>query len=646
MVSRNIQQPKINKRRRMVLAVGGVATAVAGVFMARTLWLGPAAAQPAGPVAAAKSDAAPVPAPPPSSASEYTSAIVASFNGHTVITREELGEYLIARRGVEKLETLINNRIIEKACREHGISVNGGEVEQRFAEDLKDINVDRSSFVKQFLHRANKNLYEWKEDVLRQQLLLAKLCHDRVTVSDEEVHAGFEARFGEKVDCRVIHWADEKQAQADYPRIRDDEQAFLEVAKHQHTSALAATGGKIGAFGRHNMENQEIEKAAFDLKPGQVSPLIKVPDGFVAVRCEARIPADTSVSLDKVKATITNEIRERKVQQQIKTVMKTLRKEADPQALLENPATPMAAAGAKNPSKPAHAPNGVVATIYGTIPITRQDLGEFLIARFGAEQLELLVNKRIVDEACREKNLTISEEEIDAGCHDDCVKQNCEDEAAFIEQYLKPNRTTAYVWREDMVRPRLMLAKLCRDHVQVTAEDLHAAFDAHHGEKVECRMILWPIDSMQVAMRNYAKLRDDAKEFEKIAKTQLSPSLAKSEGRVTIGRNTSGNDTLEKKAFSLQPGEVSELFETPQGIVLLKCDHHVPPDTSVSFGDCREKLEREVVEKKILMEMPIYFAKLHEAANPRLLLHDPNKPDQLKEQVEAEVKDVLTPASK
>jgi hypothetical protein len=53
-----------------------------------------------------------------------------------------------------------------------------------------------------------------------------------------------------------------------------------------------------------------------------------------------------------------------------------------------------------------------------------------------------------------------------------------------------------------------------------------------------------------------------------------------------------------------------------------------------------------VLEKKILREMPVYFAELRKVANPRLLLHDPSKPEQLKEQVEAEVKDVLAPGGK
>src|SRR5687768_12377012 len=39
----------------------------------------------------------------------------------------------------------------------------------------------------------------------------------------------------------------------------------------------------------------------------------------------------------------------------------------------------------------------ITAYIYGNVPITREDLGEFLIARGGHEKLELLVNKKIIE---------------------------------------------------------------------------------------------------------------------------------------------------------------------------------------------------------------------------------------------------------
>ncbi len=640
MVSRNTQQPKKSKWRRMVLAVGGLGVAVASVCAAKTLWLAPANAQPATPGAAARPQPAsvPQPAPTPNAITDYSATIVASYHPNHNITREDLGNYLIDRRGMEKIDTLVSNRIIEKACHERGITVTGAEVEQRFAEDLKSINIDRAGFVKQFLTtRAKKNLYEWKEDVLRPQLQLAKLCRDRTQVTDEEIRNGYEARYGEKVDCRVIHWENKTAAEAEYARVHDDEQIFAEIAKHQHTSALASTVGKIAAFGRHNMENVELENAAFALQPGEVSPLIAAPDGgYVVIKCDARIPANVSVNLDSVKATIKDEIADSKVRTVIKDLMPALRKEAAPQIFLRKPDATLDPSEAR----PSRAATTVVATIFGTIPITRQDLGDFLIQRFGGEQLEMLVNKRLIDDACQAANVTVTPEEIEVGFYEDVKRRNLTTEAEFIEQYLTPNKTTAYQWREDVVRTRLLLAKLCRNRVQVTEGELQMAFDAYHGEKVECRMILWPRGGEGQAMQNYAKLRDDPKAFDQLAAAQMSSSLSKNEGRVTIGRHTTGNEELERKAFALKEGEVSELFGTPEGSVLLRCDHQVPPDTSVKLLDCRDALYKEVLEKKIQQEMPKYFAEMRKLAQPQLNLHDPNRPEQMKEQIEEAIKDV------
>src|SRR5581483_2955106 len=53
---------------------------------------------------------------------------VAFIYGSTGITREQLGEYLIARFGPDKVLNLVNKLIIERYCAEHGITVTDAEV--------------------------------------------------------------------------------------------------------------------------------------------------------------------------------------------------------------------------------------------------------------------------------------------------------------------------------------------------------------------------------------------------------------------------------------------------------------------------------------------------------------------------------------
>src|SRR5689334_8146630 len=60
------------------------------------------------------------------------------------------------------------------------------------------------------------------------------------------------------------------------------------------------------------------------------------------------------------------------------------------------------------PAPPAN--NGVVAYITSDntlVPVTREELGEFLIARGGHEKLDLLVNKKIIQIEAARRNVTV-----------------------------------------------------------------------------------------------------------------------------------------------------------------------------------------------------------------------------------------------
>ena len=108
------------------------------------------------------------------------------------------------------------------------------------------MKLDIDSFVKTILPRYKKNLYEWKEDVLRPRLMLERMCRKQVACSEEDLRKVYESLYGEKLECRMILWPpdQEKQAQEEYARLRDSEEAFAEKAKKQPLSSLASSGGK------------------------------------------------------------------------------------------------------------------------------------------------------------------------------------------------------------------------------------------------------------------------------------------------------------------------------------------------------------------------------------------------------------------
>ncbi len=657
--------------RKLLLGLGCAGIAVGGVCLARAA-MGPPTVQ----VAAA--DPSTTPSAGANSVSDsptnpYSSSFVASFNdGKQGVTREELGEYLIARYG-EKLEHLVNRRIIEDACKACGVEVTATEVDQKLTDDLKDLNIDRTRFVKEFLKARGKTLYEWKEDHLRPELMMVKLCHEVLTVSDEEVRNAYEARYGEKVECRVIEWSRQaeetpilktpeeearldkeltEEAKAAYAHIVDNEEAFAEAARRQKNVDLAAGGGKVKAFGRHTLENEELEAQAFALRPGQVSPLIPIKEtgGYVAIKCDQRLPANTTIPFEKVSADLKKEVLERKAQKRFPEKFEELKKKAAVQLYLvkkpsdeQAPTEENAPYGYNRNAPFGEAKTRIVASLYdGKVKLTREDLGEYLIKRYGASNLELLVNRRIIEMTCKEQNVTITEGEVEAEFERDWRKKEVKDREQFIKECLAPNKVSVFQYKEDILRPRLMLAKLCRDRVTVEEKDVDDAIEAYYGEKVECRMILWPNtpENAKLVIQEYGKVRDNPQLFEEKARSQASRTLAKTAGLLDkpIGRHTTGNDALEKAIFALQPGEVSNVIGTPEGFVLIKCESRIPPKP-VNRAEVRAGLMQEILEKKTEAKMPLYFKELRVLANPRFLIEDPNQMTDLAGQVQRALTD-------
>ena len=450
----------------------------------------------------------------------------------------------------------------------------------------------------------------------------------------------FEARFGEKVDCRVIEWsvskedaaalkALEDEARTAYVHLMESEEAFAEAARKQKNTALAAGEGKVKPFARFTLENENIEKHALALRAGQVSPLIPVPNGFVVIKCDRRIPADTTVPFEKVRAELHKDVLERKAAKEIPKLFAELREKAQPERLLETAPDEEQPYGYVRNFTPGQASDRVVAYLYGRqVKLTREDLGEYLIQRFGVNSLDLLINTRIIDNICKIQNVSVTEAEVEAELLIDCAKQDVKSRAEFIQKVLVPNKTSVYVYKEDILRPRLLLTKLCRDRVKVTQEDLQAAFDAHYGEKIEGRIIMWPAseENNKFILQEYGKIRDNEKAFDTAARQQASPTLAKTGGRLDqpIGRHTTGNEVLEKAMFALKEHEVSCVIGTPDGLVVFKCDKRLPADGSKKIEDCRAELTKEIVEKKIQLEMPIYFKEVRDQADPHALLKEPN----------------------
>src|SRR5262249_51532301 len=151
------------------------------------------------------------------------------------------------------LATLVNKRILDRECWARGVVVTSAEVESTMAAEMKGLAVSHADFLKMIKAKHNKNLVEFKEDVVRPRLQALRLVAGRVTVSADDVRKGFESMYGEKVEGRLILWPLEQREWAidNYTKLRDNEAFFDEAARKQKTPSLAAGAGKIRAITRY-----------------------------------------------------------------------------------------------------------------------------------------------------------------------------------------------------------------------------------------------------------------------------------------------------------------------------------------------------------------------------------------------------------
>ena len=270
-----------------------------------------------------------------------------------------------------------------------------------------------------------------------------------------------------------------------------------------------------------------------------------------------------------------------------------------------------------------------VAYIYANVAVTRADLAEFLIARGGHEKVELLVNKMIIEEEAKRRKITVTPQEMEAAFKADLNISNPpirkED---FINLILPKYNKTYFEWMEDVVRPRLILGKMCADRIKVTDDDLKRIFEREFGEKKAVKIIIWPKgDDLKSIQKTWAIIRKSDVEFDSVARAQSNPALGSTAGEIKpIARFQIGDDkdkVVEQKAFSLKEGDISEIFETQQGYMVMKLLKTVPADKSAKFESVKEKLYKEAYELKQGAEIPKMFAELCVSAKPNVLLSGP-----------------------
>jgi parvulin-like peptidyl-prolyl isomerase len=260
----------------------------------------------------------------------------------------------------------------------------------------------------------------------------------------------------------------------------------------------------------------------------------------------------------------------------------------------------------------------VVAVVNGQ-PISRNELANQCLDVFGSEVLANLINKQIIVQHCKAKNITITRAEVDQEI--DRIAQRFGLNTERWLQMLKEERgVNPAVYAKDIVWPMLALRKLSMD-IEITQAELQEAFEARYGASVRARLIA--CNTLDKARAVHAEVTANPDEFGTVAKDQSDdPNSASAKGLIQPIRRHIADKNVERIAFSLRPGEISEPIAVGQQYIILKCEQQVPP-TDVPLQKVAAQLEQEIRESKQREAANDVFKQLQEQAQIDNLFGNP-----------------------
>jgi parvulin-like peptidyl-prolyl isomerase len=252
--------------------------------------------------------------------------------------------------------------------------------------------------------------------------------------------------------------------------------------------------------------------------------------------------------------------------------------------------------------------------------ISRKQLIDACVARYGEEVLESLVNKRLIMNHCKNHGVTVAEQEIAAEI-DRMAKRFQLGREQWLELLQKERGVTPQEYARDIVWPTLALRKLADAQIQPTAEDVQKAYEQEYGPMVRARLI--SVSNPEKAKQLHAQIKSKPDDFARLA-IQHSEDVnsASIGGMIQPIRRHVGDKAVENAAFSLKPGQVSSIIQVGDQYVILKCDEIIQPQ-QVDIRQVQQRLVERIKDEKLREAASGIFAKVQQSATIKNIYNDP-----------------------
>ncbi len=292
------------------------------------------------------------------------------INGEPV-PLEQLAAECISRHGKEVLKGEINRMVIGLALKEKNITIDQPDIDAeivRAADSLgfvkKDGTPDVDAWLKSVLQEEGATLELYVSDAVWPSVALKKLVAGKVTVTEEDLSKGFQSNFGPRAEVLAIVLSNQRIAEQVWSEARANlnEASFGELAAKYSTEPVSRSNyGKVPPIRQHSGQ-PTLEKAAFEMKAGELSSVIAVGEQFV-IMYKQGVTTPIAANMDnEIRNELLREITEKKTRVEMQNELDRLLKAVQITNFLDEKlnakSSPVQTAGATNinvPVKPASA---------------------------------------------------------------------------------------------------------------------------------------------------------------------------------------------------------------------------------------------------------------------------------------------------
>jgi parvulin-like peptidyl-prolyl isomerase len=531
--------------------------------------------------------------------------VVATVNKED-IHRQELAEACLSQYGKDVLETLVNKSLIIGRCDQLGIKITKQDVDEEIKRMAAQFSFPVDQWLQSLKEQRGIKPDQYRSDIIVPILALRKIAAGQIQPTEQEIDEAFEARFGEAVDARLIVLDKRDIADQVLAKAKAKPDDFGVLARNNSIDAgTASMDGRIQPIRRY-VGDPELEKAAFQLKPGEISPVIAVKGQFAIVKCEGRVPAAEGVTKDKkMHDRLAELVREGKTRKVAEAVYKELHDKSQIVIAFGNPE--------KRQQMP-----GIAASVNGK-NLTIRELAEACIDRHGEEVLEAMIQRKLLEQELKRRKIAVAQKDLDdevarAAVAAGQVKNGGKPDVEGWLKMVADQGIPLDRYMQDAVWPSAAL-KLVAGDVKVTDEDIKRGFQSNYGPKAEVRVIV--LDSQRRAQEVWQKARNNPtmEFFGKLAEEySIEPASRANQGRVPPIRQFGGQPELQDEVFkNLKPGQISGIIQLGDKFVIVYLENFTKP-IDISLAEARNFIYEDVHEKKLRLQMANAFDRIKDDA--------------------------------